>query len=239
MLGENRLSRRCRKGQRTGERVKSHHAKRIEIAPPIQRLAARLLGTHELRRTEQLTDRGLAGRVCQPRDPEVGDEGALSTALEEDVRRLHVTMHDALGMCIRQRPCDLTQDARDFVCRQRTARGDPVGERLAVDVGHDDEHEPANLVDGVDRHDVRVGQTRRGGCLVHEPVAKRVAGSEVGREQLDRDEPVEANLAREVDHTHSATSQLTLQRVAPGDGLLKREKKCVDLLGHDSLSRTE
>ncbi len=50
----------------------------------------------------------------------------------------------------------------------------------------------------------------------------------VGREELDGDRAVERDVAGQVDDAHPAASQLPIERVASGDGVLQFEEERVD-----------
>ena len=94
------------------QHVVADDAERIEVAAAVHRLAARLLGAHEVGRAEHLAHPRAAARLRQAGDPEIGDEGAARPLLEQDVLGLDVAMHHALRVRIRQSPGDLAQDAR-------------------------------------------------------------------------------------------------------------------------------
>ena len=68
-------------------------------------------------------------------------------------------------------------------------------------------------------------QLRRRARLPQEPLPQRRVPRLGGREQLDRDRPIEPHLPRQVHDPHAATPQLALERVAPGHGGLEREEE--------------
>ena len=79
---------------------------------------------------------------------------------------------------------------------------------LAVEV-----HEPVGtFADGMDRHDVRVRQTRRGLRLAEEPHADFLAERELRRQDLDGHFPLESLVARVVDDAHAAAADLAFER---------------------------
>src|SRR4051812_35831740 len=148
--------------------------------------------------------------------------------LEQDVCRLDVTMHDALRVGVCESPGDFAEDSRRVGRRERTTSSDALGERFAIDVRHDVEDELVDLVDGVNRHDVGMRETRRRARLPEEPIAKTFLSRQLGRQELDRDGAVEANFSGEVDDTHAAAAELSLERISADDGRLEREKQSVD-----------
>src|SRR3989449_7635218 len=82
----------------------------------------------------------------------------------------------------------------------------------------------SHLVDGEDRHDVRVRKAGRRPGLAEEPLARRRLHGPVRRQHLDRDAPGEARLASEVDIPHPAATEPALQHVPPTDGVLQRAR---------------
>jgi hypothetical protein len=200
-------------------------------------LGRRLLGTHEFRCTKHHAHGGITAGFREARDAEVGDHRTTGPTLEENVCRLDVAVHDALRVRVRERPGDFAHDPRDVVRRKRAVRGQALRQRSAVDVRHDDEHESADLVDGVNRHDVRMRQPRRGSRFAHETIAQLRSRRELGWQQLDGHRTVEQDLARQIDDAHTAPSELTLQRITSGDGLLKGYKEFVDSLLRHMASR--
>ena len=83
-----------------------------------------------------------------------------------------------------------------------------MGEGLAVDELHGVVVDAALAADGVDRHDVLVGQVSCGLSLILEPL--KLLGVEHGRERehLQRHPAPERNLLGLVHHTHSTTANL-------------------------------
>ena len=79
---------------------------------------------------------------------------------DEDVRGLDVAMDDAGGMRGVQRVGNLDPDVEQRIHAER-AGGEPILQRRALQVLHDDERTPVLLADVVDGADVRVVQRRR------------------------------------------------------------------------------
>src|SRR5512144_1949322 len=126
-------------------------------------------------------------------------------------------MDDAAAMRVRERPRDLAQDARGVRWREWTARPESLAERLTLDVAHHEEDEAVGLADAMDRHDVRMRESRGRARLAEEPLARLRAAREVRRQHLDGDVAVELHVAREVDDSHPAAAELALQRVFAGE----------------------
>ena len=212
-------------GQATAHREVADDAERVDVAAPIDGFARRLLGAHEVRGAHDLPRIGHGARVLPAvRDAEVGHQCAARARLEQDVVRLHVAVHDAAPVRVGERPRHLAQDARRLGRREGTARANPLAQRLALDVAHDEEDEAAGLADAMDGDDVRVREAGRHAGLADEPLARRRGTGEVGREDLDGDVAIELHVAREVDDPHAATAELALDRVLTGQGGLQVEE---------------
>ena len=79
-------------------------------------------------------------------------------------------------------------------------------ERLAGHVGHRDEHAAVGLADVEHGGHVRVIERRGGARLVDEPLARRRVAGQLGRQELERDDPVEPRVAGAVDEPHTAAA---------------------------------
>src|SRR4051812_13261928 len=111
----------------------------------------------------------------------------------------------------------------DRFSERRAALGlDPLRERLAVHVSHDEEHLTGNLVSATDRHDARVRQMRGRSRLAQEALAYIGAASEMRWQRLDRDGPIEMAIPAEVDNAHSAAANLALDVVLASKGSCER-----------------
>ena len=134
-------------------------------------------------------------------EPEVEQLGAALG--QHDVAGLQVAVDDAGAMRLVERRRDLDRDLQRLVERQRALR-QPVGQRLAFEVLHDEKRRALLLADVVERADVRMRELAIGAAFAVEPFAElRVGGQRVG-EDLDRDGAVEARVARLVHLAHAA-----------------------------------
>ena len=204
-----------------GERVERGDAERIEIRSRVDVAAERLFGAHELRRAGDAV-----ARVTRDRgDPEIGDQRTTGGRFEQDVVRLHVAMHDALRVRVGQRPRDLADQPYAIAGRHRATLPNALGERFPFDERHHVEDEAVDLVDGMNRDYVRVRQLGGEPRFAQEAVAQSLRL--VGREELDRDEAVEVDLAREIDDSHPAATQLANDRIATRQGELEGVKERV------------
>ena len=93
-----------------------------------------------------------------------------------------------------------------------TARAGPRSSSRRAQVGpfdeaHRDVQHAVGLADRVDRDDVRMLDLRRDARLALEARAKRLVVREVGRDDLQRDDPVGPLLAGAVDHAHAPAAR--------------------------------
>ena len=84
----------------------------------------------------------------------------------------------------------------------------------SLDVAHRDEQHAVGLVGIVDRDHVRMIQRRRQARLAQEPLPELLVLSELGRQQLQRDMPVEPLVVGEVDDRHPTPTEHPLDPVA-------------------------
>ena len=160
-----------------------------------------------------------ARRSGAQRDAEVGDERVPS--LEQDVLGLDVAVNHAVAVGVVERPGDLAGDAHRVVHRELLLAGDPVAERLPLDVRHHVVDQwPRSIGDrtGVEeRQDVGMLQLGGGPDLGEEALGAELGG-EIGMQQLDRHLAVVLEVVREIDRGHAARAELALDAVAVGEG---------------------
>ena len=107
----------------------------------------------------------------------------------------------------------LAHDPPRLVHGQLATTADPPGDRLAVDVSHDEVDQPLSLADRVNRDDVRVGQLGGRLGLAGEPLADVLLEGELGWKNLDGHAALEPLVAGPVHHTHPAAADLALDGV--------------------------
>ena len=174
-------------------------------------LAAALLGRRVRGgRVEELLLRGVLGGPHLPREAEVAKLGGAFRG-DEDVLGLDVAVDEAVLERVAETARDLPGDVERPFLRQPSRLVDLLEERLAGDVLHDEVIAAVGLaaVEGAD--DVLVGDLRGGARFLEEVLDIRPIFREVRRKELDRDEPVEAFLPRQVDVAHAARAQPPLE----------------------------
>ncbi len=82
-----------------------------------------------------------------------------------------------------------------------------------VHVAHGDEEATLRLARLVDRHDVGMVEGRREARLAQQALAEALIPGEIRAEDLERNRPVEARVAGEVDLAHAAAADQLLDLV--------------------------
>ena len=195
-----------------GERLVTDGGERVDVDRGTGLAPLELLGRHVGGGAEDGAAARDAGRVGRRGDAEV-DELRDRIVAQQDIRRLDVAVHDALGMRVVERGAQLTCHARHPPGPQRPM-AERRCERLARHVLHDDEN--ALIVDRgvVDRDEVRMVQ--RGSELRLANEALLGVGRAVGMQSLDRDLTVEALVPAQQHGRHSPGAQMPEHAVAPG-----------------------
>ena len=201
--------------ERAGGHLVKHHPEGPDVAPGVGGLAAKDLGRGVMHRSDErprLRERAprrgaflragvgheLGQAEVEDLDPRRGDH---------DVGALQVAMDDALLVGVLESRGDLETVTNGIGGRQRP-RGDGLLERAAGDVLHGDKGRPVFLADLMDDADVRMAE---GGChpgLAEETGAVVGIADEIGREEFDRDGPLELKVLRLEDQSHPAPADL-------------------------------
>ncbi len=150
-------------------------------------------------------------------DAEVRDHRGVPG--EQHVVRLDVAVHDAVLVRVRERARDVAQDAHRLGDRQRPA-AQPRAQALALDERHRVVGQPVEVAGREHRDDVRLLERRGDADLALEPRRGHRRG-ELGREHLHDDLAAEAVLVGDEHARHAAAAELALERIAPGERLLK------------------
>ncbi len=211
------------------EALVEHAAERVDVGPPIDLLTGDVLGGDVVDRAHQVA---VFARRCtlrdEPREAEVGEVDVVcavgaGTRVEQDVGRLHVTMHEASCVGSIQSARQLRECANRIRDVESTEPEAPV-EVTSLDVAHGDEQEVVHPPGLVDRDDVRVvdrcGQLR----FTQEALAERFFVGESCRNDLERDLPLEAEVLGQVDDAHSTPAE---QRFDPVAGELRTNPRVV------------
>ncbi len=182
-----------------------HDAEREEVAAPVERLAARLLGRHVrvLAAQDRRVFASAQAALVGARDAEVG-ELHVALVAEEDVLGRDVAMDDLhraavvapAAMRVIERLGGLSDDPE--AQREREALGASsaprhrLAEVLAVHVLHRDEVRPPLLAELEDLDDARMGEARRDLGLAHEEIGEARLRHQRRQDALDDDRLLEA-----------------------------------------------
>ena len=166
-----------------------------------------LLGGHVAGRAHDLAGLGLALLDFEPLgQAEVGDLGR-AVAVEQDVGRLQVAMHDA-GLVRRVHG---PGERRHQLGRRAAGLGRPleaVGEAPPFEQLERDEGAAVGLAEVVDLDDVGMAEPGDGLGLDQEPLAMLGVGVLAVADHLQRDDPVQRAVPGLVDDAHAAAAQL-------------------------------
>ncbi len=177
-----------------------------EICAVIDRLAARLLGGHVLRRAGDGTALGQAGVIDGAGQAEVGDLDTLDAVFEQDVGRLDVAVDQPLGVGRGQPGGRLETDAQDLLDLQRAALVETLLERDAGNVFHHQVGPLARPLDGVNVNDMFIAHGRGRLRLADEALAGRAAGGQRGSQHLDCHHALKCLIERLEHHAHAAAA---------------------------------
>jgi hypothetical protein len=145
------------------------------------------------------------------REPEVREQD--STALvDEDVRRLHVAMHETRVAARGERRSDRVGHVERSSLVERADAREHVRQRLAFDDVHHEERHVALLPDEVNRHHARMFQLGLDARLAKKTLTRRVRRRE---EHLQRDLALEARVPRAIHGAHPAAPQTRVDAKVP------------------------
>ncbi len=147
----------------------------------------------------------------------------------QDICRLDVAVDDALLMRIGECFAELN-DILDRLAQRQPAGGDPIAQRSALNIAHDQEGRAILLADIVDRQDCGVLQpSDRVRFALEARVQLRIA-REIGTDNLDRHKAVGARLIGLVDGRHATAADHFEQII--GAKIPSCELTHSDLLGY-------
>jgi hypothetical protein len=195
-----------------GEHLERGHAEGIDVrlrGDGRPRQEPSLLRRHVLRRAHR--DR-LARIIAWRGEAKVHEHGAGGVVLDDDVGGLDVPVDEPRGVHGADAVRDLRQDLQRPVHRDRRVvllvLGDDRPQAPPVDVLHREEVRPLVRPEGVDLDDVLAADRgERLRLLLEARSGSRVAGPG-GGDHLERHLAIEPGVARQVDDTHAAASEL-------------------------------
>ena len=180
---------------RPGDQEGEHAREGVAVRGGAHLAARPLLGRRVRRRADPvgLGRHGVGdrGETCQPEVREVGRP--VGAAAQQDVRRLHVPVHQAGRVRGVQGGGHLLDHGHGRRRVDRSVLGDERAQVDAVDQLHDEHEQPLVLARVVHGHHVAVVEAGDGAHLAPEPLG-RADVCVRGRHELDGDVPLEAQL---------------------------------------------
>ena len=163
-----------------GQALVQQAAERVHVRAAVDRLAFDLLGGDVRRRAERAPVQQRATLVDEAaREAEVGEVDVLA-GVEQDVRRLHVAVHEAARVRRVERARDLRADrAAPAPGRAAPSLRSSARRSRALDVAHRQVQPAVGLAGVVDRDDVRVLERRCELGLAQEALAEALVQGEL------------------------------------------------------------
>ena len=204
------------------ERLVDDEAERVGVGGRRHPLAPRLLGRHVRERPDHVAGPRDGVVVAEAGDPEVRELRRRTVPRgvgADDVRRLHVAVHDPACVRVGEGVAQRGADAQHVAVRERPRVLELREGRPADELGDEDPAVlvAARLVEGDDR---RMTEARGRDGLARRALARLVARAlGVHRDALDRDVAVEVLVVRLPHDAHAAAAETAAQPVAPEDEL--------------------
>ena len=192
-------------------------AERVQVGAVVDRPALDLLRRHEVGGAVQLA----VVLVFGQREPEIG-ELDVAVPIDHQVVGLDVPVDDPHLLREAEAVGRVVNDAQRVLDRNLAVALEPLLDRALVHELHRVEVGVALVVDVIDLHDVGVVEPRRGARLGLEPRDEDRVLRQLGRQHLERDLAVEADLVGAVDLAHAALAEDAQQPEAPD--LLRRDR---------------
>ena len=225
-----------------GQHLVEDRTEREQIAAGVHLAAANLFGRHVANRTRdgatarQVRIVTLAGleqpvpgrvhggaaerlvRLC--RTDSCGRQEFREAKIEElraargqhDVGGLQIAMDDSVAMRVVERAGDLVRVGQRQVQRQRPVR-QSRGQRVTLEVLHDEEVDLVMTPDIVERADVRVGQRSDRFCFAGEPGAHLLIERDAARKNFDCHRTIETGVGAAEDFSHASGAERAFNAV--------------------------
>ena len=213
-------------GHLSGARLDQDDGQRIQVGPGVGRHRAALLGRGVAGGAHEGTHRFGPGSLGErARQPEVAHPNH-AMLVEQQVRRLDVSVNEPSGMRVLEGRCHLSPDLQTLRGGEEGARVEQRPQRPSSQQLDNHERHAVVLAPVVDRHDVRVVQRRRELRFGTEPPDEPGVVGESRLEHLDRDPTPEPHVVGEVDpparaHADRSQQPVPVHEDAPdlvGDG---------------------
>ena len=195
-----------------GQALVEHAAERVDVGAGVHRPALELL-RREIGGRADGGPRPLRRSVVEPpRQPEVGEIDVLR-AVEQDVRRLDVAVHETARVRGVERCGDLRADGDRPGRLERALRSEQRAKVGAVHEPHREIDTAVDVAGVVDRDDVRVLERHHELRLARESLAEAIVARQGRRHQLERDRSLQAQVVGPVHDAHPAAADQLLDPV--------------------------
>ena len=187
----------------------------IEVGAIVGGLAFHLLRRHVTRRAEEGAGTRHADRAFFEgfREAKIADEN-LVVFVNQEVLRLQVAMDDAFGMRGCERLRDLPREIQNAVHRHLGIVVDDVLQILALDEGHGDEAQAADIAHVVNAQDIFVGDLAGENQFLFEALQRVGLADGPFTHHLDGDGAVQFLVVRFVNAAHAALAEQRVNAIA-------------------------
>ncbi len=124
-------------------------------------------------------------------------------------------MDNAASVRVAQCACNLVGKSERVIDRQLSIAREQVAQALALHVRHHVEEKSRALAGIVQRQDVGMSQSRRGGDLAEKPVVAQ-RGRQFGAQHLDRHRTLVSEVLSEIYRGHTANADLAFEAISVG-----------------------
>jgi hypothetical protein len=173
-----------------GQALIQNAGERVLVRTCLHLPTSDLLGCEVIERARDLSGLCEAVGANMLRQPEVGQVG-LTRLIEQHVRGLHVAVDEPLSVRGVERVCDVAEDDESPLGPELLLA---VQQLLQISSFHEaggEVERSVRLAGGEDGQDVRMSEGRRQARLVQKALPEARVPGQLGRDQLERDRPLE------------------------------------------------
>ena len=157
--------------------------------------------------------------------------------VQQHVLRLHVAVHDLVRVGVSEGAGEVGEQghgAGDLVALEAALALEQLSQAVPLDVLHDEVEQRVHFAGRVHGDDVRMAELGDRARLPQEALSGGWGRGEIGRDDLDRDRPVERNVSAEEHLPHPAGAELPLDVIPCRRA---RRGACGAMAGLENLAR--